>query len=153
MNTEFYTCGGAARNRRARLQKAKGPELVGAFRSSEGERENSVPAATEVEAVDQLAADRLHVLFRVLEADNSCSRDDRERSPCRNAERRVFGAVGRVAIFGLPVQTRKEVEAVLVTGADEPALVLLRVQRHPGRAVIQKVGEGNALEARFGVTA
>src|SRR5215216_2506214 len=132
MNTEFYTCSGAARNRRAEAPKTKRPRTGRGLSVSE-RKEDLVPAATEVEAIDQLAADRLHVLFRVLEADNSCSRDDRERSPCRNAERRVFGAVGRVAIFGLPVQTRKEVEAVLVTGAYEPALVLLRVQRQPGR--------------------
>src|SRR4051812_6535807 len=133
-----------------RCQKPKGPELVGAFQCQK-RRENLVSAATKVEAVDQLAADRLHVLFRVLEADQ-CRSGHSQAASSEEVNSRVLGAVARVAILSLPVETRDEVEAVFIAGADEPALILLRIQREAGRRVVEEVREGDALEACFGVT-
>src|SRR5436305_14681114 len=78
-------------------------------------KQDLVPAATEVEAVDQLAADGLHVFFRILGADEAA------RHCCKHAgEERILGTVARVPILGFPVQAGDEVEAVFVAGADEP---------------------------------
>src|SRR3954467_3080258 len=111
MNRESYTCWRAPANRRANPHKAKGPELVGAFFSVRRER-GLEPAAAEVEAINQLAADRLHLFFRVLEADSG--RQDRHEGSAGPGERRIFRAIVRVAILGLPEQSRDKVEAVFV---------------------------------------
>src|SRR3954469_4315324 len=132
---------------RAARRQSKRPRTGRGLSVSET-KEDSVPAATEVEAVDQLAADRLHVLFRIFEADTG--RQDRHQGSAGPGERRIFGAIARVAILGLPEQSRDEVEAVFVAGREEPALILLRVHRDPGRRVVQEVREGDALEAGFG---
>src|SRR6476619_3668945 len=117
----------------------------GLFTEEEEKKRNLVPAAAEVEAVDQLAADRLHVLFRVLDADQSHGRE------CEEA--RVFGAIAGVTILGFPVQAGDQVEAVFIAAAEEPALVLLCVHRNTGRRARRQVRKGDALEASLGVTA
>src|SRR5947209_942633 len=136
--------------------KSERPRTGRGLSTASNERD-SVPchyraAAAEVEAVDQLAADRLHVLFRILKADQSQRCDEREGG-AGSGEGRVFDAVAGVTILRFPVQARDQVEAVFIAGADEPALVLLRVQRNAGRRVVQEVRKGDALEARFGVAA
>src|SRR4051812_5369114 len=101
--------------RGAEAPKSKRPRTGRGLSPSEG-KEDLVPAATEVEAVDQLAADRLHVFFRILGSDEAAWHR------CKHAaEERILGTVARVAILRFPVQARDEVEAVFVAGADEPA--------------------------------
>src|SRR5947199_10559499 len=114
---------------------------------SEG-KEDLVPPAAEVEAVDQLAADGLHVFFRILGSNESAWRC------CKHAgEERILGTVARVAILRFPVQARDEVEAVFVAGADEPAPIGLAGEREASRGVVHEVRERNALEPGLRVAA
>src|SRR5882757_5513026 len=79
-------------------------------------------ARTPVEAPDQLAADRLHVLLGVFE-----TKRGRESGGGNLRERGSFRLIGGEAIFGFPEQARQHVEGVFVTRADEPAAIGLGV--------------------------
>src|SRR4051812_24678135 len=105
MNPEFYTCWRAQRTA-GRGPKKQRPRTGRGLSASEG-REDLEPAATEVEAVDQLAADGLHVFLGVLRSDEAAWHRCK-----RAAEERILGTVARVAILGFPVQARDKVEAI-----------------------------------------
>src|SRR5437588_9774688 len=96
----------------------KAPDDAGAF-VKQAEIARSVPrdhrATAPVEAVDQLAADRLDIFLGVLEA-------ERGRSGCRDqADGRLLGLISGETILRLPVEARQQVERVFVAGAEEPA--------------------------------
>src|SRR5436190_21205923 len=135
--------------------KQKAPTWSGPFASQE---ERSLVARhhragpAKVEAIDQFAADGLHVFSRILGSDEAARHDGRQRRCYEaGAEKRILGAVARVTILGFPEQAREDIEAIFVAGADKPAPVGLPGEGEAGRRIVDEVGEGNALETGLGV--
>ena len=100
---------------------------------------------TEVEAPDQFAANGLHELAVVEEDWSYTGRRKNQRDQVR--------AIVIEAILGLPEQARDQGEAILITGAEEPAAIGVLREGPACRGATIRRYEVDLAEARLTVTA